>query len=226
LIKQNGSMRILNQIVFLVVVALAGVFNSAQIAIADAVYTNGPINGTLNAYTINESDSVTDTVEFSVPASTNLTSAQVGLWVVATDSPTSLDWSIGTSAFANDVSSGASAALSNTLLTPTNDYGNGGEYYVYASTFSLNGALTAGTKYWLTLYNATSQNNNYVFWDVNNGPSSAEQSLGGTPIDVNSEAFTLFSDSATVPEPSEVVALSGLFGMGLIGVVWRRRKSA
>ena len=38
---------------------------------------------------------------------------------------------------------------------------------------------------------------------------------------------TFASDGeATVPEPADAVALASLAGMGLVGMVWRRRRTA
>jgi hypothetical protein len=147
-----------------------------------------------------------------------LTFAQAGLWAFPGEQPLTVDWSIGTSAFASDVSSAVSVPVSNTYWGQDPfDY-----YSIYESTFSLNGTLAAGTQYWLTLQNATSSGGHYVYWDENDGPSSANELDFGS---IGSESFQLYAFGSAVPEPTGIVALSGIAGMGLIGLVWRRRRA-
>src|SRR5487761_2597759 len=70
------------------------------------VYTDGPINGTIDAANITGSSvssgfAVSDSFTVSDPAT--LTEAQgVGLWVYTGKTPTGLTWSIGTTPFASD----------------------------------------------------------------------------------------------------------------------------
>lgn len=181
---------------------------------AGLVYDNGPINGAGGAYTINLGASVSNS--FTVSSATNLTSATAGIWVTTGDTPISVEWSIGTSAFGSDVSYGTSL-LSNTYFIT-----NGGGYDVYSSSFSLTGAAGAGT-YYLTLQNAVSTNSNYVFWDVNSGSSTAYQNGIGNPIP--SESFQLFDDGTpAVPEPASM-AIWGLGALGCAAAGYRRRRS-
>src|SRR5579872_7566612 len=122
---------------------------------AGIVYDNGPINGTISAYNVSN---YTTTDSFTISAATNLVQAAVGLWVDPGASPTSIDWSIGTSAFGSDVSSGTS--------TPSNTFfGLGfGLYYIYESVFSISGTVAPGT-YWLTLTNTGTTDGNAAYWD-------------------------------------------------------------
>ncbi len=209
---------------FAVLVALAAF--AAQVK-ADVVYGNGPINGNIKGDTITSGYEVTDS--FTVPASADLSSAEVGIWVNSGDVPEGVMWSIGTVPFGSDVSSGTSP-LSNMLLTPTSSYGYSGTYWVYQSTFSLSGMLAADTTYYLTLQQATSQNDplgrgSDIYWDVSNGSSSAEEFFPeGFRGSVTSESFQLFGDLSAVPEPSRSAALIGLSSMGFLGVVWRVRR--
>lgn len=183
------------------------------------VYDNGPINGTINAVTINESYEVSDT--FTVTAPTQLVSAQIGLWVAVGDTPVTVDWAIGTTAYGTDVASGT-ATLSNSVPY-VNSYG----YDIYESTFSLSGTVSAGTTYWLSLQNATTIPANYLFWDVNNGPSVAFQTgtgnLNGTlSAGSNSESFQLYGVQG-VPEPSSFV-LAAMGAIGGLGTTYARRR--
>jgi hypothetical protein len=194
--------------------ALALLVGVAGRADAGIVYDNGPINGTILGWTISDGYEVSDS--FTISSPTTLTEAQVGLWAIFGDMPTSVQWSIGTSAFGNDVSQGTST-LSDTF---TGQYGYGA-YPLYESTFALTGVLGPGT-YWLTLQNATSQGSDPVYWDENNGPSQAMQNTTGA---ISSESFQLYGSGTAVPEPSTVVLL-GIGATGLIGYRWRRSRPA
>jgi hypothetical protein len=184
-------------------------FVAAGNALAGIVYDNGPINGTVDGWTINFGYQVSDS--FTVASAVNLASAQISLWLVPKDVPATVDWSIGTSPFGSDISSGT-ATLNNTFLY-NNTYG----YDLYNSTLALSGAVSPSTTYYFTLQNATVSNGDAVYWDENGGPSSASKNSVGT---INSEAFTLYS---AVPEPKSYATLSGL---GLLGLVaWRRARN-
>jgi hypothetical protein len=141
-----------------------------------------------------------------------LTDAQIGTWAEQGDTPAALDWSIGTAKFASDVSAGTSAMSNLFLFTNHTIAGN---FDVYASAFSLNGALAAGT-YWLTLNNATTTGGNPLGWNQDNGPSLAlSTSFGAIP----SESFQRFGAGTAVPEPAGLV----LYSLGALGPLACRR---
>jgi hypothetical protein len=193
-------------------------------ASAGTIYDNGPINGTIDAWTINFGFQVADS--FTVSSASNLTGAQVGLWLFSGDNPTSLDWMIGTAPGLGDISSGTGAALSNTFLPGTNPY----NYLLAESNFTLTGAVAPSTTYWLTIQNASTPSGDPIYWDQNNGPSQGwENTLGygmggcsGTNASC-SESFQIYGNSGTAtPEPASWV----LLGSGMLIFAGFMRKFA
>ena len=104
--------------------------------------------------------------------------------IQASAAPTDLRWSIGTTLFGYDVSFG-NASLANTYLG-TSRFGES----IYESTFAISGLLSAGT-YYLTLANGRNSENGAVYWDQNNGPSTAYISDLGMTAPIGSESFQL-----------------------------------
>jgi len=177
---------------------------------ADLVYDNGGINGTITAYTINYGWIVSNS--FAVATPVNLVSANVGLWVYPGETPVSVDWSIGTSAFGSEISSGTSTFTNTSVGTAWNYYS------LFDSEFAINGAVGNGT-YYLTLQNAVSSGGNPVYWDQNFGPSVAFQSSTGQ---IGSESFSIHGESRnSVPDSS---ATLGLFAGALAGLALVRRR--
>jgi uncharacterized protein (TIGR03382 family) len=56
--------------------------------------------------------------------------------------------------------------------------------------------------------------------------SLPDQSDSSEGANFNSPTTDLIIEGQAVPEPSGLVALLGLAGMGLVGLVWRRRAAA
>ena len=76
------------------IAATIGLAASGRVDAASLIYDNGPINGNIDAWQIGGGQDVEDS--FTVSGPTTLGSAQAGLWLDTGATPTSLDWSIGT----------------------------------------------------------------------------------------------------------------------------------
>jgi hypothetical protein len=181
-------------------------------AVADStVYDNGPVNGTVDAWTVNYGYAVTDS--FFLSSAYTITGFQFGVWAYPGDTAVSVDYSISASPFGGTP---ATVALSS-VFQYSNQYG----YDIDLLTATgLNLPLSAGT-YWLTLQNAVTTQGNPLYWDENSGPSQAcESSLGTVP----SESFQIIgSQNSTTcgswcmpsPEPGTFLLLgSGMLGFG------------
>jgi hypothetical protein len=205
--------------VTLIFAVLAVLFGEAPRANADfIVYGNGPINGNTNALPISNGDSVSDS--FSVSTQATLTGAQhVGIWVDG-GVPLTVHWSIGTTPFGSNISSGISS-VSSALVNNGNILG----FEVYDTAFTLTGNVNAGTTYWLTLQDATSSGipNVPMAWDINGGPSLARNILAGDSFPQPSESFQLIGQP--VPEPANstllvtaIVSFAGYFRWRRLGI--------
>ncbi len=200
-------------------------------ATAQTVYSNGPINGNNDAWTINFGFIVSDT--FNVANNnTTITGANFGIWLFPGDTLTSAELSItssengGTSYFDQTVNFTAISCHFNQF----------GDFNICNESTAFNGpTLNSGT-YWLNLQNASVPSGDPVFWDENSGvgctspgcPSSASRNEVGT---IPSESFTVLgtqssttststTTTGTVPEPGSLM----LFGSGILGLVGMLRR--
>jgi len=189
-------------------------------AMADT-YTNGPINGTADGWTINFGYSVSDS--FTLASNdTAVTAFHFNYWDAnPSDLLTTADLAIGTTSFGGTINPGV--AFTSTFIS-TNQFGYG-LYQADATGLSIPWVGGAG---YATLSNACSTSgcsvSNPIYWDENSGGSTAYQdTLGSIP----SESFTISGTAGgTVPppgtpEPSSIM----LFGSGILGLagVLRRK---
>jgi len=183
-------------------------------AMAQTVYSNGAINGTTDAWTINFGFVVSDTFTVGGGGAT-VGGLSFGAWTFEGDVLESAEVQITSAEFGgttytdqivNFTQSGCSA----------NQYG----FNVCTETGSLSPVNLAGGTYWLNLDNAVVNDGDPVYWDENSGASSASENSVGT---IPSEAFTVLGSSTSpgsVPEPSSIL----LFGSGALGILGLLRR--
>jgi len=186
-------------------------------AIAQTIYSNGAINGTTDAWTINFGFVVSDT--FSVGAGgATVNGLSFGAWVFPGDTIEDVEVQITSSEFGGTVYSDQVVTFTQTGCS-ANQYG----FNVCTETGGLAPVNLAGGTYWLNFDNAVVPDDP-AYWDENSGPSSASENSVGT---IPSEAFTILGESTgttgggtSVPEPSSIM----LFASGVVGLAGLLRR--
>jgi len=197
-------------------------------ASASTLYSNGALNGTYDAWTINFGYIVSD--NFTIAHNSTMTGFAFGTRQFPGDDLISVDWSVTSGENSGTVygSGTASGSQLTDKYVSTNEFG----YYVNLITVTgLDVNLGGGKTYWLTLQNAMVPSGDPVFWDENDGvgcggdngkgggcPSQASENAIGT---IPSEDFTINGGSGSTPEPGSII-LFGSGAIGLLGVLRRR----
>ena len=187
-------------------------------AMAQTVYSNGAINGTTDAWTINFGFVVSDS--FTVASQTSVNGIAFGAWLFPGDVLQTSEVQITSAEFGG-------TTFSDQIVSFTQSGCSGNQYgfNVCTETGSLTNVNLAAGTYWLNLDNAVVNDGDPVYWDENSGPSHASENTVGT---IPSEAFTVLGGTSsttgttqTVPEPSSIM----LFGSGILGLagVLRRK---
>ena len=192
------------------IAALLGM-GAASFAQAQALYSNGPINGDTDAYTINFGYSVANS--FTLSSGSDLQSVSFGVWNSAGDTATSVDWMITTAPFGGTTLFSGTSSVSD-LFQYTNSFG----YNISSDSFSLGSLVLGSGTYYLELSNAVSPHGDPIYWDENDGPSLAYDSSLGK---IGSESFTIDGTLVAVPEPAALATL--VIGLTAVGLARRRR---
>lgn len=125
------------------------------------------------------------------------------IWILEGDEPTGLDWQIWSYETGEPPEEMlASGSVTAFLLVGSDRLGTG--YAIWQFTFDLEGWTPSPGTYWLQLTNGISEEGDYLFWDISNGPSEGWQSdigfVGDYCGDGNSESlsFQILDASDTV----------------------------
>jgi PEP-CTERM motif len=201
------------RIVLIAVLALAVIPAAAQ-----TLYSNGPVNGTTDAWTINFGFVVSDT--FTLGAASTVTGVNFYAWTFPGDVLDSAEVAITSSEFGG-------TTYSDQVVNFTQSACSANQLGFNVCLESSSGLapvnLAAGT-YWLNLENATVNDGDPIYWDENSGASSASENSVGT---IPSESFTVLgatttsTTSGTTPEPGSIL-LFGSGALGLAGVLRRK----
>lgn len=186
-------------------------------AMADeTLYSNGPYNGQLNAYSISGGSVVSDS--FTLGKVPQIKAISFVAWTFPGDTISSLDGSLTSgpdSGYAYATFTTSRSGIK-TIALGVNEFGFTLEQVTVSG---LNTTLDAGT-YWLNLQNVATDQGDPVYWDENDGPSQAFNNLQGS---IGSESFTISGGdpAGTTPEPNTLALLgSGILGLG--GVLRKR----
>ncbi len=182
-------------------------------------YSNGPVNGTTDAWTINAGFAVSDTFTLTNGSNNTISGLSFAAWAFPGDILEGVEVSItsselgGTAYFDQSVS-----------FTQSGCSGNQFGFNVCTETGNFAGPTLANGTYWLNLSNAVVNDGDPIYWDENSGPSLASDNSVGT---IPSESFTVLGGSTTtctlcgsIPEPNGLM----LFASGMLALGGLRRK--
>jgi hypothetical protein len=191
-------------------------------AMSGTIYENGPINGEVDAWVINNGDIVSDT--FTVSGGNSIVAGlSFGAWLYPGDTLTSVEVSITSGINGGNIYFDETVAFSASRCA-TNQYG----FNVCTETGSFNGPTLPNGTYWLNLQNASVTNDDLIGWDQNAGvrchsPGCPSQGWDSNEGPIPSESFSVFgSASSTTPEPNSIVLFGSGIVVGMAGMLRRK----
>jgi hypothetical protein len=191
-------------------------------AMSGTIYQNGPINGEVDAWIINNGEFVSDTFTVS-GGNSNVTGLSFGAWLFPGDTLTSVEVSITSQINGGTIYFDEPVAFSASRCAP-----NSRGFNVCSETGSFNGPTLPNGTYWLNLQNASIPNGDWVAWDQNAGvgchsPGCPSQGWDSDEGPIPSESFSVLgSASGTTPEPSSIVLFGPGIVVGMAGVLRRK----
>jgi hypothetical protein len=202
-----------------VLLAVFGTCMAAVPAAAQTLWSNGPVNGTTDAWTINFGFVVSDSFTIG-SGGAPVVGVNFYAWTFPSDVLETAEVSITSSEFGGTtytdqiVNFTQSACSANQL---------GFNVCLEQSSGITPVELSRGT-YWLNLSNAVVNDGDPIYWDENSGVSSASENSVGT---IPSEAFTILggevsvtTTTSTTPEPGSVM----LWGSGVLAMAGALRR--
>jgi hypothetical protein len=191
-------------------------------AMAGVAYENGPINGTIDAWTINLGFIVGNSFTVS-GGPTTITGVEFGAWVSPGDTVTSVEVSLnsqpylgGTTYFDETVNFAQSGCA-------VNQYG----FNVCTETGLFNGPTLPNGTYWMTLQNATTPSGDPIYWDENGGigchsPGCPSQTWWNSEGTLPSESFSILGNQGgSTPEPDSLILFASAI-LAVAGVIRRK----
>jgi PEP-CTERM motif len=191
-------------------------------AMAGIVYENGPINGTIDAWTINFGFVMGDSFTIS-GGPTTITGVAFGAWVSPGDTVTSVEVSLNSQPYLGGTTYFDQMVNFTQTGCAVNQYG----FNVCTETGLFNGPTLPNGTYWMSLQNATTTNGDPVYWDENGGigchsPGCPSQTWWNSEGTVPSESFSILgTPGGATPEPGSL-ALVGSGVLGLLGLIRRK----
>ena len=158
----------------------------------DVLYSNGPVNGTNDAWTINFGFVVADS--FTLPRDSSAARLSFYAWLIPGDVVQSVEVSFTSQPF------GGTSYFDGVVNLYQSDCSGGNQYgfNVCLETGDFNEVDLAPGTYWVNLQNAQVNTGDPVYWDENSGPSLADENSLGT---IPSEAFTILGTTTTTTTP-------------------------
>jgi hypothetical protein len=207
ILNQLGVLVNIKSISFTGAIALA-IISAASQSHAAVLFDTGPTTGNYNAINFGGGGYESS---FTLSQASVVTGVNFTAWIYQ-GTITGLDWGIS-SVSPVPISGTVSPSEVAPTYTNPNSYG----YDVYSYNFATGSLFLSAGKYYLTLQNPVTTNNQNPYWDI------AEPGL--RPDETFAFTFQILGNVSAVPEPSTwAMMILGFAGVGFMA--YRRRKSA